>query len=128
MPTSNEIERLAAAANALRPDWPVPSLRTHLAQHHGHRPYRDLAVALAWICTDPATQTPARLAENGPWWAATSVNSVKAGERQKCPEHHIPLTAGNCERCIDAASEHIPGRAAEMWQHVKHQLRQEADQ
>lgn len=119
MPTTNEIERLAAAANALRPDWPVKSLRSHLAANHGTRTYRDLAVALAWICTDPATQTPARLAENGPWWAATSAHSVKAGERQRCPEHNIPLSAGNCERCVNHAADYIPGRAAELWQQTR---------
>lgn len=125
MPTPNEIERLAAATNAIRPDWPVQSLRTHLASQHGARTFRDLAVALAWIATDPATKTPARLLENGPWWAATSVNSVKAGERQRCPEHDVPLDAGQCGPCHDATSDYQPGRAAAMWLQVKKQKAQE---
>lgn len=125
MPTPNEIERLAAMANQLRADWPIKSLRTYLAANLGARTYQDLAIALAYICTDPQTQTPARLLENGPWWAATAAHSVKAGQRQRCPEHHVLLTAGNCGRCEQQAANHQPGRAAQMWADVKHQNRQE---
>ena len=53
--TKTEAERLAAAANALRPDWPVSSLLTYLSKHKA-RAYRDVAVALAWIATDPQTK------------------------------------------------------------------------
>lgn len=126
MPTPNEIERIAAMGNALRPDWPIKSLRSYLAANLGTRTYQDLAIALAYIATDPATQTPARLLENGPWWAATAAHSVKAGQRQKCAEHNIPLTSGNCTHCIEHAAEHVPGRASQMWAHIKQQLRQEA--
>lgn len=69
----NQAERLAAMANALRPDWPVASLMTVLS-HHRDRPYRDLAVALAWTAADPATATPGRLAEAGPWWTAAAAD------------------------------------------------------
>lgn len=119
MPTPNEIERLAGLGNALRPDWPIKSLRSYLSANLSTRTYQDLAVALSWICTDPATQTPARLLENGPWWAATAAHSVKAGQRQTCPEHRVTLTAGNCPRCIEHAAEHTPGRARELWAAIK---------
>lgn len=72
MSTNTELERLAAMANALRPEWPVASLLTHLKTHHAARPYRDLAVALAWIAADPDTQNPGRLGEAGPWWGAAN--------------------------------------------------------
>lgn len=71
MPNDRELDRLAGMANALRPDWPTRSVRTVLARDHAARAYADLAVALAVVATDPATQTPARLAESGPWWHAT---------------------------------------------------------
>jgi hypothetical protein len=66
--TPHEADRLAAAANALRPDWPTPSIRSYLLASHAHRGYRDTAAALAYIATDPDTRTPKRLEQDGPWW------------------------------------------------------------
>ena len=105
MPSQNEIERLAAMANALRPEWPVRSLVTLLTKH-GARPYRDLAVALAWIATDAKTKTPARLAEAGPWWTATSMTEGQGPtqSRMRCSEHERHH-AGHCPDCIAAAIE-----------------------
>src|SRR5690625_7392004 len=68
MATKEEIDRLAAMAHELRPDWPLRSLLTYLARNHATRAYRDLAVALAAVATDRAPQTPKRLEESGPWW------------------------------------------------------------
>lgn len=82
MVTTTEIGRLAAMANALRPDWPIQSVRTLLAADHSSRAFRDLAVALAAIATDPTTRTPRRLAESGPWWnAAQSVSGESSIQR-----------------------------------------------
>ena len=104
MATENEIQRLAAMANQLRPEWPIKSLITLLARDHAARPYRDLAVALAWIATDARTKTPARLAEAGPWWTATSMTegTGPGQSRMQCAvhgEHH----AGHCPECVQAA-------------------------
>lgn len=66
-----EAQRLAASINALRPDWPVKSLMTLIETELHLRSYRDAAVALAYVATDPGTRTPKRVAEAGPWWAAT---------------------------------------------------------
>src|ERR1035437_6134649 len=104
MPTENQLERLAAMANAIRPEWPVKSLITLLARDHATRPYRDLAVALAWIATDAQTKTPARLAEAGPWWTATSMTEGRGPGQtvMQCAvhgEHH----AGHCVECVAAA-------------------------
>ena len=71
MATDNELSRLADMAATLRPEWPARSVRTILARDHRDRAYADLAVALAALATDPATKTPARLAEHGHWWLAT---------------------------------------------------------
>jgi len=92
MITRTEIERLAAAANQLRPDWPIPSLVTHLSNHHAARPYRDLAVALAWIAADPETKTPARLLEAGPWWVAAVADTASKPTA-------TPVPPSKCERC-----------------------------
>lgn len=101
MPEQNEIERLAAMGNQLRPEWPVKSLRTFLTTNCAGRTYRDLAVALAWIACDPKTQTPKRLLEAGPWWAATSTERATDFSRYRmtCPEHPQEK-AGHCAECI----------------------------
>lgn len=105
MASDTELERLAAAANQLRPEWPTRSLLTYLRNHHATRAYRDLAVALAYVAVDPATQTPARLGESGPWWGLTEEQSrVPAGRRIPCPEH----PAQPAGRCADCTKEAVP--------------------
>ena len=84
----NEIERIAAAVNVLRPDWPTPSLRTFIAKKLGMRPRRDVAVALAWVACDSATTTPARVLENGPWWKAVAI------EEATTTHHHVAKVYG----------------------------------
>lgn len=104
MPSETEIERLAAAANAIRPEWPVRSLVTHLTNHHASRAYRDLAVALAYIATDPKTLTPARLKESGPWWRCTEEQSrTPVGRTIPCPDHP-DQPASRCVRCREEAT------------------------
>jgi hypothetical protein len=66
--TTVEIARLAAAVNLLRPEWPQKSLQTLLERDHADRPFQDLAVALVAVAVDPASHTPRRLSEPGPWW------------------------------------------------------------
>jgi hypothetical protein len=103
MPSENQIERLAAMANQLRPEWPIRSLLTILTKHAA-RPYRDLAVALTWIATDARTKTPARLAEAGPWWTATSMTegTGPGQSRMRCSEHG-ERHAGHCPECVALA-------------------------
>lgn len=79
MADRDEIQRIAAAMNALRPDWPVRSLVTFLERHHGDRSYRDLAIAGTAIATDPKTQTPNLLNEHGPWWGAAQTVTGNGG-------------------------------------------------
>ncbi|HEY2086278.1 MAG TPA: hypothetical protein VGH54_09665 [Mycobacterium sp.] len=90
MATINELERVAAMAVALRPDWVLSSVLTNLKANHGTRPFRDLAVAVAWIATDPDTLTPGRLLEAGPWWEATT---------PKAPANATKRNSGICDRC-----------------------------
>jgi hypothetical protein len=81
-----ELARLASAAHEYRPDWPKQSILTSL-HPFAMRAYRDVAVALAWIATDPDTKTPARLHEDGPWWLATRLPGTTAN----IPAHQDPL-------------------------------------
>lgn len=99
----NEIERIAAAANALRPDWPVSSLRTLLARPElARRPRRDVAVALAWVACESTTKTPARVLEAGPWWQATNAESSgRTSYNVPCPDHAGEVLP--CGRCAAIA-------------------------
>ena len=112
MLTRTELERLAGMGNQLRPDWPVASLLTHLRTHHTARAYRDVAVALAYVATDPITQTPARMLEAGPWWRTTEESrATPTGRRVPCPEHP-DQPAGRCRPCADAKATPDQIRAA----------------
>lgn len=81
----NEIGRVAAAINQLRPDWPTASIRTLLQRPTlATRPRRDVALALTWVACDSTTQTPARILEAGPWWKAVAVE----GNTTTGPKYH----------------------------------------
>jgi len=87
----HDIERIAAAMNQLRPDWPTPSLRTFITKNLATRARRDVCVALAWIACEPNTATPARVLEAGPWWKA-------AGVTGELTRRH-PSAADACHTC-----------------------------
>lgn len=106
-----EVERLAAMAHELRPDWPIASLCTFLNRDHAHRAYRDVAVALVWVATDPKTLTPARMNELGPWWQAlasaagvTSIDTVPGRTEARCDEHPW-ARATPCPACAAEAKQ-----------------------
>ena len=80
---------VASVANLLHPDWPVRSVRTHLDTHHATRPGYQLLVAAVACYGDPATATPARLGEAGPWWRAAYV-AAGTSEPASQPPRHLP--------------------------------------
>ena len=88
------IVRIAAMASSLRPDWPQSSIVTLLTKHLADRAYRDVAVAMAWIATDPESKTPARLLEQGPWWLAATAGASDTGQTPTAPK----LDTLRCER------------------------------
>lgn len=103
MLTNTQIERLSGMANQLRPEWPVNSLVTYIKKHRS-RAYRDIAVALAWVATDDASHTPARLDENGPWWKAAAIaeGGARRGDHtMTCPD---PDHGGERMPCGQCAS------------------------
>lgn len=96
MLSRTEVERLAAMGNALRPDWPVNSLTTHIQSNYMTRAYRDVACALAYVATDPKTNNPARMKESGPWWRTTEESrQPPVGRAPSCPDHPRE-TLGRC--------------------------------
>jgi hypothetical protein len=118
----NGLARLAAMAHALRPDWPSKSLLTYLHASHAGRPFRDVAVALAWIAADPATQTPKRLDESGPWWTAAAADSREAPiargparmSELRCERCGLVNVEGNAHECARPADPETAARYAEL--------------
>lgn len=115
MPDPTQIERIATAVNALRPEWPVRSLVTYLARSHADRPFADLAIAAVAVAVDERSVTPARVGEHGPWWVAAYTASKAAtptvgpGCEPRCPKDgHEHELARNCRCC---ASERLAGEA-----------------
>ena len=117
MADPTQIQRIAAAVNELRPEWPVRSLVTYLTKNHADRPFADLAIACVAVAVDERSATPARVAEHGPWWVAayqasrTPTPTVGPGAEPRCekPGHEHEL-ARNCRCC---ASERIAVRDEE---------------
>lgn len=90
----HDLDRVAAAMNLLRPDWPAKSIRTLLAKRLADRPLRDVVVALAWVACEPASSTPARVLEAGPWWRAAAVDGGQVHVRDVAPVGSRCTTCG----------------------------------
>lgn len=107
----HEAERIAAAVHVARPDWPKTSLLTLIRKHLIDRPRRDVFVALAWVASEPATHTPARVLESGPWWRAAG---VEGGHRplNQVPKHRrcavCSLDRDDCARVWDDHEFRLP--------------------
>lgn len=95
----HEAQRIAAAANRLRPDWPEAQLMTLITDKLMDRPRRDVAVALAWVACDTSTATPYRVLEAGPWWKAVGGFSDE-GRAPRPPKPHEACR--DCGRHFDA--------------------------
>ena len=106
----NEVQRLAHSINAHRPDWMISSLRTFIERHMSAWPYRDAAVALTFVACDskpdgqPASDTPKRVLEQGPWRVAaaaggsTAMRTHAPKPHEECP-NHAGQWAHNCGGC-----------------------------
>ena len=96
----HEIERIAAALNQLRPDWPVKQLHTLMAHPSlADRPRRDVSVALTWVACDASTANPYRVLEAGPWWRAVAVESGPTGPIKRGPLCvHCGFEEHDCKR------------------------------
>ena len=104
-----EAEQVAAAVAMIRPDWLQSSL-VRMLEKHQHRPARDVMLALVWCAYDPATDSPGRINQPGPWW---DVARLAGAESSRQPERYTPPTqvvAASPERIRQireqAAAEH----------------------
>jgi hypothetical protein len=101
----HERERIAAAMNQLRPDWPRKQLLTLLTNPQlADRPRRDVTVALAWVACESGTASPFRVLEAGPWWKSAAVDGTTSSNRDNPPKH---------ERCSVCSLSH--DRCRQVW-------------
>lgn len=105
MPEQVETERLAGAISMLRPDWPAGSVKRFILgrQELAARPMRDLTLALVAVALDPASTSPARVLEAGPWWQLLR-GTTQATTPDVGPGRGVP-------RCQAAGHEHEPAHA-----------------
>ena len=120
MLSRDDTHRLAAMAGALRPDWPVKSLLTFISTQLADRTYREAAVALTWVATDPETATPRRVLEAGPWWNATRAHAATVSVIPTMCADHPAQKAWRCPDCAEdlAAVDHEAHAA-----HARDQIR-----
>lgn len=99
----HEAERIAAAINVARPDWPTKQLLTLLSDDRiNKRPRRDIFVALAWIAAEPESTAPYRVLESGPWWAAAAAEHVRSATEEPeviAPEHKCAICSMHRVEC-----------------------------
>lgn len=96
----HEIERIAAAMNHMRPDWPTAQLRTLLKdQRITNRPRRDVSVALAWVACETGTSTPYRVLEAGPWWKAAGVEGAATKRDEPANHERCSTCSLHRDRC-----------------------------
>jgi hypothetical protein len=99
MLSQEEAQRIAAAVNALRPDWNPVGLMSILADERIRvaRTYRDVAVAFTALAADPDSRKPTRILEHGPWWELT---------RRVAPVYSFPNLEEACAECGQPAHRH----------------------
>ena len=112
-----DAERIAQAIHDLRPEWPAQSVLTLIGNSDDlrTRAYRDLAVALTYVACDPASLTPGRVREAGPWWAHTNAQrATVSAVTTRCGDHpaHPALNCPECAEEVVTDPDVIAARAA----------------
>jgi len=100
---STAIDRIAAAMNALRPDWPVSSVRTIITTRLSERAAVDVAVAMTVVACDPTSKTPARVLEDGIWWKVAQT-ATTSSEADRHPSNEDVRTL--CVECYKPQRRH----------------------
>ena len=102
-----DIQRLARSINLIRPDWPVGSLETFIRRREHLAPL-DLHLQLVYVAHDPATTTPARIDQHGPW------KYLLTGPREQTVTHRYsdPRDCGVCNKpeaeCLKDGHDYTP--------------------
>ena len=109
--TPIQAQRIANAVSVLRPEWAAASIETLLldpAKHLSRRPACDVAAALAWVACDPASKTPGRVLEHGPWWPTRPESEpARTAQCPRCRDFHPPTERHECVRPSSRKADHI---------------------
>lgn len=109
MITKHDAERIAAAIHAYRPEWPAGQVYTLCGELMAW-PVLDLFVGLAYVAVDPASKSPYRVKERGPWRTIGTANPEAAEAAAKAArdrdERLAAIKARNlairrCDMCDD---------------------------
>lgn len=95
----HEAQRIAAAVNQLRPDWPISSVLTIIRKNLLERPRRDVMVAFAWVACEANTANPARVLAIGPWWKAAGIEGSAQPREVLQPFERCGICAKPEARC-----------------------------
>ena len=115
---SQEAARIGAAINALRPDWPARSIAKVITTRMDKRAPVDVALALTWVAFEADSNTPARAAENGPWWSLTTPGSTAPTvTATPCPAHpaHPAHACRQCRREATPMPAHVRADLADIF-------------
>ena len=96
MITEQQARALAFLLNAIRPDWPQPSLVTLIGQHTEVPSLSALTIAAVTKARDHTCKTPAPIFTPGPHWPAEDRATIPRGP--DCPDH-VGETAATCRCC-----------------------------
>ncbi|MCL1872183.1 MAG: hypothetical protein FWF90_17475 [Promicromonosporaceae bacterium] len=98
-----ELNQLAHLVETLRPDWKWTTVYKLLHANHTHRDFRQAAMTLTWIATDPAGIIGN--VKESPWWEVDHTPThddepeyVYKKDRCQKPGHQSYL-AQNCGAC-----------------------------
>lgn len=123
-----DIVKLRRDAGGTSARWARPSLVAALQAAVKARgwPAEDAATALKIVAADPATRSPMRLAEAGPWWDDAAAASAHAATAPPAGEKYaddaddgVPLTQ------VEAELAEADGLRVRLQAEARHQLRAE---
>jgi hypothetical protein len=102
----DETELLVDEVKAARPAWSRGAIRTAL-QHPNvlDRPRNLWRAAFLAVAADPATQSPGRLAHDGPWWsAAVPKQTRRTTDLDSADVVELAARREEAQRTVDASS------------------------
>lgn len=97
----DEATRIAAAINALRPDWARAGIFKLLEHEYLHpRSFESATRALVEVALDPRSVKPTRVLEAGPWWDATRPRDQSTSTSIRRP------ASDDCDICNHPPAKH----------------------
>ena len=104
-----DIQRIAVSVHQIRQQWPVESLKTFIRNRADRMTPLDLHLQLIYVAHDPATTTPARIDQHGPWKYLLTGPREQQGPDYRYSDPRDCTTCGRPERaCRKDGHEYAP--------------------